>query len=392
MKKRKIFSISTIILLTAIFSSCSSTFSFKNVETPNNEIYIERGKSFQVSENNDVAISLHGKDVHEKNEATIVAGITNKSSVSNFEFIDSSFNIYSGNIDKDDWTLVNNWNANFYYNNALSEANSRAFFTALSGALDIFNSGYNRGVYKTTYYSNGVTLTTTYRSHSNIAIATMLASNDMRNVLDANEKTLSFLQSNLLYSTSIKPNDSYVGVLYFPVDNKNPDYKIVYSDDYNSDLNFYFNRSDRAEILNPYLDKSRVRNSLVVGVSPAVNKIDFTYYYSSPKLFGLYSGICFYNLAKNEDNLSENEYKGFGQNFGLTIKTVPYTWLLLGFEYSYGIQNVANSYLSDYYIPYIGPQVGLNFIVNDIDFSTKVTWLNDYKNQVVIDFGVGLAF
>lgn len=386
MKKNRILLIAAIALISLSISSCSSTFSFVNVDTPDNEIYIERGKSFQVSENRDVAISLHGKKVTDNQEATMVAAITNKSKVSNFDFNDSSINIYGGNIDKNDWTLISNWNANSYYKRALSQANARALITALNGAFLILNSGNDNDYSQTTYYSNGLAITST-SNNSNILISSMLASNDMRNVLDDNSKSMDYLENNLLYSSSIKPNSSYLGVFYFPIDNNQPDYKIVYKDADN-DLNFYFNRSDRAEILNPFLDKSRARNSLVVGYSPINTKVDLTYYYSNPRFFGIYTGMTSYNILKEESKLIVDDYKGVGQTFGLTIKTIPYTWLLLGVEYSYGIQKTSTTNI---YKHYIGPQVGLNFIVSDLDVSTKVTWQNYNKKDFTVDVGLGIA-
>ncbi|MBK5200923.1 MAG: hypothetical protein JJE21_05245 [Spirochaetaceae bacterium] len=76
----------------------------------------------------------------------------------------------------------------------------------------------------------------------------------MNDVLEHNEKSLPFLENQLLYSSRIKPSSNYSGVLYFPVDNNYPDYRVVYKDTINENLNFYYNRSDRAEVLNPWLD------------------------------------------------------------------------------------------------------------------------------------------
>jgi hypothetical protein len=392
MKTFKKLNYLTLLFIPLIFISCSSTFSLKNVETPDNEIYLDRGKAFQVVENSDVAISMYGKDVVSSDEAAVVVGVSNKSSVYDLDFNDSSINIYGGNVDTNQWNLINNWNANSYYNRAKSESNSRILFTALGGAFRIFNSGYYRSSYRSTYYSNGVSITTTYRGGSNVFVSSMIASNNMRYVIDNNNRTLSYLENNLLYPTTIKADNSYVGVLYFPVRNDYPDYRIVYSDYNNSDLNFYFNRSDRAEIINPWLDKSRARNSLVFSLSPNYNKVDLTYYYSNPSLFGFYTGIAMYNITKDIDDMEIGDYMGVGQNIGINLKTIPYTWLLLGLEYSYGYQRSATDpNWSTYYDFNIGPQIGLNFIINNLDISTKVNWLNDDKSQVLVDVGLGFA-
>lgn len=223
----------------------------------------------------------------------------------------------------------------------------------------------------------------------------------------------------------------YSGCFYVPA-GIGPDYRlrvIVSSDEY---IDFYFSRSDRDNVANPMKDRNYGRHSLVFSMGIP----DFTrmggYYIYSGKYVGFYTGITMQLESWDISPIAEIDGSDFGAikiktkapsnssfietnesmdlhdyinlNFGLTIKTVPHTWLMLGcgmdmlIDYNYGkiIENeggtvVANGYLADY-MPdiFVVPQVGVNFIFDHIDIAG--TFQYSFIKGPTFDCMVGIAF
>lgn len=396
MKKFKFIVVAAILASTISLTSCTSLFEFENVKTTDNDISIDRGNSFQTVQNNDIAVSLHGKNVEDESEACIVAGIRNKSRVGAYQFNDSNVTVYEGNVDTDKWNKILNWDASSYYKEAKSEAASREFFQAVSGVLNVANASWEA---QSSEYST---------TNTDVLITSLVENQKMRNIVDADQHQLSFLEDNLLYNSDIRANETYNGVFFFPVNNDYPDYKVTYADNYSKPLDFYFNRSDRAEILNPWLDQSRPRFSLVVEQAPSLEVTSLTMHYSKSKGLGYYNGLDFYYMTKdNSTSLTATDKPklfGFGYSFGGNIKVAPYSWLFMGFDVAYGksIVSLDNSlantadYTKDANHAYsdmnydIGLQIGLNTIVNFIDLNAKATWMfnHGFYGQV----GLGYAF
>lgn len=390
-KKKDLSILFISILCIVIFNSCSSTFSFENVVSDQNTLTLERGKVFQTIEKDDLEVSLYAKDVVNETEATIVAKIVNSSETEDYDFDDSFISIYQGNIDDDKWNLVREWNAKSYFKSAKDAATSKAFWRVLDGIIDISRTreSCSTTISSTTYMdsTSTVSYTTSYSSDEYSAI--FLPLNTMDQVLDYNYKSLSFLESHLLYPSTIKSDCYYTGVLYFPVDNAYPDYKVMYKDESNEPLNFYFNRSDREEILNPYLDKSRERNGAILSLSSNFDRMDLMMINSSANLFGFYSGISMYNPSVEITELEVGQFQGVGFETGLSLKLFPYTWLLGGMDFAKGVTIPMGE--NDFSEFYYGPQVGISFIINNLDVSTKFTWLPTISDSPFIDFGIGFA-
>lgn len=397
MKNLKFISIASVILISsALLSSCTSTFDFENVDTPENSIVIDRGDSFQAIENGDLVITLHGKDVEEESEACVVAGIQNKSNSEIYKFNDSSVSVYEGNIESNEWKQVENWDADRYYKRAKSEAASKEFAQAISGFLNVLDAGtrdYDDNAY--------------YNRNTDVLITSMIENDNMRDLVDENEHKLSFLENNLLYTSDIRENSIYNGVLFFPVNNDYPDYKISFDDHSLQPFNFYFNRSDRAAVLNPWLDQSRARYSFVVEQSAFLNATSLTMHYSRSKGFGYYTGVDLFYANKGLSDLTATDSVkniGVGYSFGGNIKVASHTWLLTGVDFASYRSYVSNdndlasnsSYTKkdDYAISGLkydfGFQVGVNTIFNFIDVSAKMSYFigQGFCGQV----GLGYAF
>jgi hypothetical protein len=395
MKNLKFIVVVAIVASTISLSSCTSTFEFENVKTPDSTLSIERGNSFQSVENNDIEMSLHGKAVEEENEACIVADIKNKSRFSTYRFQDSKVAIYEGNIDKDYWNKIEDWDASSYYKKVKNDAQTSEFFQSLSGVINIANASSDAN-------SNNSNTTNT-----DVLLTSFVENQKMRNLVDANEHQISFLENNLLYTSDIKAGDNYNGVLLFPVNNNYPDYKITYSDDYSDPLNFYFNRSDRVEVLNPWLDQKGSRVGVVVEHSHFRDATSLTMYYCNDKTLGYYVGVDYYSLGKKLSDLEATDkpkFSGFGYCVGGNLKVSSHTWLLMGIDMVMGQSYVSldNPLASTYNytiesdcahsdLEYdLGFQLGINTIFNFIDISAKLNWLID--NGLYAQVGLGYAF
>lgn len=394
MKTFKLLGATALVLF--FMTSCTTSFELNNVDTPENEIYTDRGTLIQSIEKEDITVSMKGNPVINSNEASIIAGIQNNSKTP-YEFDDSQISIYGGNTETDSWNYIKTWDANKYFNDAKSKANAKRIASVISGILNIASASNESKSTTTISDSNGNSTTITTRTYnpSNVAITGLIESEKIARGSNETEQTIDFLSNNLLFDSRVNENKDYAGILYFPVENKYPDYKVQFNK-YNEKLNFYFARSDRAEILNPWLDKSHPRHSIVASRAISDDKMDLTYYFSNNKWFGFYSGISMYNILFNTNfgtsNATNDIYQAIGAPLGLTIKTLPYTWLTLGFDFGYRFnkysQGTSNN--TPIYDPFIAPQVGLNFIINHINLNARATYTMD--KHLYVDLGLGYAF
>lgn len=395
MKNLKFIVIAAIVATTMILSSCTSTFEFENVKTPDSALSINRGNSFQTIENHDIEMSLHGKAVEEENEACIVANITNKSKSRTYHFEDSNIAIYEGNVDKDDWNKIENWDANSYYKDVKKNAKTSEFFQSLSGVLSVANVRSD---------ANSTSSNTTY---TDVLLTSFVEDQKMRNLVDANQHEISFLENNLMFSSDIKAGETYSGVLLFPVNNDYPDYKVTYADNSSDPLNFYFNRSDRVEVLNPWLDQKGSRVGVVVEHSHFRDATSLVMYYCNDLTLGYYVGADYYSVGKDISDLEPTDkpkFTGFGYCVGGNVKVASHTWLLMGIDMVVGhsvvsLDNSVSSNLNytettDYAYSDteydFGFQLGLNAIYSFIDVSAKLNWLID--NGLYAQVGLGYAF
>lgn len=226
----------------------------------------------------------------------------------------------------------------------------------------------------------------------------------------------------------------YSGSFYVPA-GIGPDYRlrvIVSSDEY---IDFYFSRSDRDNVANPLKDRNYGRHSIMFSMGVP----DFTrmggYYIYSGKYVGFYTGFSMQleswdispvaeidagnsgtikiktkAVSPNAIFVEKGNYQDLADyinfNIGLTIKTIPHTWLMVGcgmdmlIDYTYGEVvdydagtpiTVSNGYLANYAPEiYFVPQIGLNFIFDHIDIAT--TFQYSFIKGPTMDCMFGIAF
>lgn len=442
-------SLLTVVLISLV--SCTTSFGLIAVDTPENTITVERGKVYQSVVDDDVALILHGKDVYDDNKVSVIVGLSNLTNKT-YEFNDSQIEIYTGNVDDNHWEKAGNWDAQSYYQQARKEAGARKFWTGFANAMYVASAALG-STSNSTVYSPGSgyqTISTRTYNPANVAITGMLASQEMDRVVSSNELTLSFLQQNLLYDTQVDPYKNYFGLLLFPVDKNAPDYKLSFRDHSNKTMEFFFSRTDREEIINPWLDKSKSRHSVLFSHAIGKDKMSLTYSYSKPTGIGWYTGLSLYNMlnkptvvsgdyyswwSDTDDNFSfdvdpdpsDDHYYYYmydgsfipdgkkiiqkvGIPIGITIKIVPYWWLTLGCEisgetkvfyrgslkYKYYSESVFKTYSNSCYVEddgddgYFSPQVGMNFIINHISANIMLSYT--IGDQLYLDLGIGYAF
>lgn len=423
-------------------------FSLTGVKNEKNEVNIYRGKSIQTISDSNFLISM----LAEKNDHGIQfsTSITNYSG-DNYFFDENCISVYQGNVDENNWTKIEYIPASIFFKNEKRGARINEIFSAIALGLSAAGAGYS--TINGSGYVNGYRYNYTARVYSpaEAAIATTNSYIALDNLQQRNQDYLTFLENNLLYSSQIPASDNYNGI-FFVDEKKGPDYKVVMEFSPTEVFEFFFTRSDKDEILNPWKDKSHSRHSVIAGVSPMLNHFSAYYLWSQPKGVGFYGGMSFqedsiglntfgdisfgtfenpepigfgypdplhkgyttfYDWKFNYDK-SSYKYDSYGISGGVTIKTFPNTWLLIGigidfvlkeyyegdlyYKYNGDYKNPASSWtfynhcwLEDYSVARkFAPQIGVNFITNHLDIGAMFTY--PITGKLNFDIMIGYAF
>lgn len=244
---------------------------------------------------------------------------------------------------------------------------------------------------------------------------------------------------------SVSVGSSYAGTFYVPA-GVGPDYRVRFIVSKNEYIDFYFSRSDRDNVANPLKDRNYGRHSLLLSCGiPDFNRFGAYYIYSG-KTVGVYTGLsiqsqdwdlqnaaymvngfnnltvedfvryptgendynCTYRLNPNSIDDSKTVTDIVDFTLGLTVKTVPHTWLMIGcgldigMNHYYGtIEGSANG--NAYEVLYEGgyvqdnmpvfaaaPQIGVNLIFDHLDFAA--TYQYSFIDGSKFDLMIGIAF
>lgn len=256
---------------------------------------------------------------------------------------------------------------------------------------------------------------------------------------------LEFLRNNLLYSRSVAPGQSVSGIFYISKQ-IGPDYKVVLELEKDECAEFYFTRSDKESILHPWRDNGEDHHVFALGIgAPTWRRLSLTYLYCANPV-GVYCGVNyqFPNTGSVVGKIDHNHYypeyesdywvsevepgtghyesykdyffdpdgkstdEFFGFYGGLTIKTIPHTWLLIGMgldvghDYyrgtEFGVKNnndeiaIRNKvWVEENKLrAYATPQVGVNAIFNVFDIGATFGYRIGYGPQ--FDILMGVAF
>lgn len=436
--------ISIILSLLLSYNIFSYDFSLTSIETEGNTVSTYRGKSIQTVSNENYLISmLATKNSH---------GIQFSTSITNYSengylFKESCISVYQGIYEHNNWEKIEYIPATEYFEKEKTAAKTEEVLSAVVLGLSAVGAGYSR--IKGTGYVNGhrYTYTTKVYSPADATIATANSYVALDNLQQNNQEYLTYLENNLLFDSLIQKNENYNGI-FVVNEEKGPDYKVIFEISSSEKFEFCFTRSDKDEILNPWKDKKRDRHSIIAAVSPTLNHFGAYYLWSRPKGIGIYGGmtlrlegsnISVFSNVYDIDNIrgyslnysdpenvgyynydwkfnydsSKSLYNSFGLYSGMTIKTFPYSWLLIGLgidfktktfyegELCYKVDSFSRKdstytfykqcWLSDSsWDIFFAPQIGINFITNHLDIGCIATI--PIKGKFSIDITAGIAF
>ncbi len=436
---KKICLLSILLFLTSFIYSYD--FLLSSIETNTNKVFVYRGKSMQTASNENYLISmLATKTSH---GIQFSASITNYSS-NDYFFRENCISVYQGVLETNEWESIEYIPASIYFEKEKRSKKTEEILSAIASEINSAQAGYS--TVSGTSYSNGYRYSYSARVYS-FADA-IIAEENSRIALDSlrqsNQQYITYLENNLLFDSLIPASENYNGI--FIVDEKKgPDYKVVFEFSPTETFVFLFSRNDKDEILNPWKDKKRDRHCIIGGISPKFNHFSSYYLWSRGKGVGLYTGMAF-RIEKNISSFSnvydidnvhgydlnyadpenvgyynydwkfdynKSFYNSWGYYMGMTVKILPYTWLLLGggldFKtksfYQGDLYYKVNSYnRKDYNYKFykncwltessfdmlFTPQIGINFITNYLDIGTIFSY--SIKGKMAFDITFGVAF
>ncbi len=250
-----------------------------------------------------------------------------------------------------------------------------------------------------------------------------------------------------LHDETIEAGTAYRGLLYFEPDRKSPDYKVVYTCDEGFEREFVFQRSDRASVINPWLDQTRSRVAITLGHAVNGDRFSVTVTgvnYRGLSAYGILSFTGFLTsdriqisgseafLRKGFDNVNISqsyiESNGYGDSWdfhgeatgrefrksvgigaGFSYNAFPYTTFILGSELFFDSEQFVEAKLSyreseDGEVTTIDDPVWLDsnnslgigfnagalFITNFLAFNLILTYR--IPNSFYVDAGIGFAF
>ena len=292
-----------------------------------------------------------------------------------FSFNEKSITFYEGNYEKNDWKRLDYLYPSDYLEAKKSKAITKTVFSAIAMGLSLLNSdnpfvpplllpplilpglnGLPNVVFEGRFYNFA-------DSPSFDFFDAALLGAGIGGLIDGIQEQahdIPFLEQNLLFSDKIKPENGYFGLVYVPEFFK-PDLKIEVRISRDETLTYYYSRSDRKYIINPWLDRDYGRYSIVFGTKiPHFDEFNFIYMYNGTSI-GWYLGFnmnfsgysvesegTLYTNGKFKLSSGISSSQGFsfsknenlahilgGGSTGITIKTVPYTWLLVGCGFNF---------------------------------------------------------
>ena len=294
-----------------------------------------------------------------------------------FTFRENDIALYGGNSDKDSWTLIERWDSRVFLNRASDAAGAAVAAAGVIGTLAILDAifnpsdthisidygiGYPVGFTRSVYFHGsgpaGVALTAIG------AIETTIALSQLADLYQAE------LDSTVLRSTVVAPDNPAAGNVYFSNIPRYPDYRLVY-DNGNQDMEFTFLRSDREEIINPWADRSSLLVAFNYSYTFGTRRNNITVSLLSPRYLGGFAGFSF------------SPGGTFGGSVGLNWKLMPYVWLQGGIEL-YGNEDSSVS-------PGILALAGLEICVRHLSFYGGAVY-DVRQKRFYAEIGGGLAF
>lgn len=369
-------------------------------------------------------ISVAARNILSERKVRYVVGIKNNGS-DDFYFDEKSISVLQGDYGTDSWSYLNYYNASAYYAMKEAEYNATAvvagvglgliFLDLLLDAIPSFHYS-SHGYYAPSHPPRRFrTYDSLFATWLDVGISTAVISS----LMDDFDYNPGHLKNALLFSKKIAPGESESG--YFVADvGSGPDYKVRIDISKDEAAEFVFLRSDRKEILYPWSDPKTSRHSFSYGIFFPMEGYNFSANYiwggqpvgsylsfnaqidgiADSRPLGEVNGS---NLVVFTDEYYKDRYpKGSasfvpdGKSFsdvvgftaGISVKTVPHTWLLVGcgidvetlclrgtIKDSSNAVIVENAWVyNSRGNVYAVPQVGFNAVFNFLNFGGTFSW------------------
>ncbi|MBO4394492.1 MAG: hypothetical protein J5800_09130 [Spirochaetales bacterium] len=196
------------IILAVVLSSCQSVpDDLVVMETSDVELSFSRGSTVATITRNDIEYQIIGNNV-EDGEGSFLVSIKNNSDKP-YDFKDSDVVIFGGKHKWGLWKTLETWDAKSYYNAAVQECRSGVFWASLAGVMMKVDAIL--GIVADRHYSSRP-----YYSPGDGLVASMVLSRAALDSVRSNgDEYLKYLESNLLFSSTIAPGETYTGWVFF---------------------------------------------------------------------------------------------------------------------------------------------------------------------------------
>ena len=196
------------IILAVVLSSCQSVpDDLVVMETSDVELSFSRGSVVATITNNDIEYQIVGNNV-EDGEGSLMISITNNSDKP-YDFKDSDVVILGGKHKWGLWKTLETWDAKAYYNAAVQDCRSGVFWASIAGVMmkvdAILGIVADRHYSRHPYYSAG----------DGLVASMVLSRAALDSVRSNSDDYLKYLESNLLFSSTIAPGETYSGWVFF---------------------------------------------------------------------------------------------------------------------------------------------------------------------------------
>lgn len=394
-------SLFTVLLLLCCGMLFARDFTVDAIKTDKNDVTTCYGESVAtVTTQNNLEISLSVKPV-EDSQLRVCVDIKNLGKET-YKFNERNIRSYQGNYDDDSWSETEYIPATQYYEQAEDEAHFKTVMAAVGLGIAAIDAGFaplppdpflpgighvGPGPRDRHYHVD--------RGYHGDPAFVGLGIANLFITLDENEDTLTYLNRHLLFSEEIKADEGYSGIFFLPA-NKGPDYKIRMKISKEEIVDFYFTRSDKEEILHPWADTDRTKFAFTINPGIRIESgfgesVGMNFLFCTKDVGGYFGFDAGYGNSAKYGSVEFMSVNG-----GITEKIAPHTWIIggLGFEYFEAYKPLSSdSAKSRYQSTYgfaAGPEIGMNFIFNWIDFGFNVKY--KFMGTAETSLAFGMAF
>ncbi len=374
------------IFAAALLCSCTTTNSLNLTVTPTQDSQGTQGSSaIAAMSDGELQMVVASSNFDGRNAEFMVSLAT--SGESTFTFRESDLSLYGGNYQTGQWELISVWDSNTYTRNVNAGIVGAGILIAGAiGTIAILDAILNDGdsyidfgytYFPSPYYSGRYGYS--FWTDDPAVLATFIALDTIENALAMNQLAdmqSAELSSTLLQSGFVSKSSKLAGLVSFSGIPKYPDYKLSYRST-SENMEFIFSRSDRAEIVDPWKEKSHPIFALNYNYTLLTKRNSVTLSILAPKDVGVFAGVSFFPPLK-----FEKQEGMVGAIAGLTWKILPFFWLEGGAEVQWQPEGRGHDILGIF---------GIEYCINHYSLRGAAIYSKDEKSWYA-ELGLGVAF